>query len=163
MVKKLVMVVFFLVAVMYMSVPAYSEDAATKPTDAATKPADAPAVAPMAGDEETLPAEEGAGEGVVTGAVVALDVTANTISVKGADGVEKTFSVVDGETILWKGIEDIKLADIKQSDNAEVGYYTDDAGKLIASWVDVIVAEQPAAAADIKAAPAEDSSPASEE
>jgi len=156
MVKKLVMVVFFLMAVTYMSVPAYSEDTAVKP-------ADAPAVtAPMTEDEETLPAEEGAGEGVITGAVTALDATAGTISVKGADGVEKTFSVVDGETILWKGIEDIKLADIKQNDNAEVGYYTDDAGKLIASWVDVIIAEQ-LAAANTQIAPEEDSSPASEE
>jgi len=148
MVQKLVIAVFFLVAVMCVSVPVYSEDDA--------------AVAPMVEDEETLPAEEGAGEGVVTGAVTALDATAGTISVKGADGAEKTFSVVDGETILWKGIEDIKLADIKQNDNAEVGYYTDDAGKLIASWVDVLIADQ-SAAADVQIAPEEDSSPVYEE
>jgi len=148
MVQKLVMVVFFLVAVMCISVPVYSEDNA--------------AVAPMAEDEETLLAEENAGEGVVTGAVMALDATAGTVSVKGADGVEKTFNVVDGETILWKGIEDIKLADIKQNDSAEVGYYTDDAGKLIASWVDVIIADQPVAA-DAQTASKEDSSPVSEE
>lgn len=155
MVKKLVMVVFFLMAVMYMSVPAYSEDAAVKPVDASM-------VAPMAEDEEILPAEESAGEGVVTGGVTALDAATGTISVKGVDGVEKTFSVVDGETILWKGIEDIKLADIKQNDNAEVGYYTDDAGKLIASWVDVIIADQPAAA-DAQTTSEEDVSPMSEE
>lgn len=155
MVKKLVMVVFFLVAVMYMSVPAYSEDTVAKPADAL-------AVAPMAEDEEVLPAEEGAGEGVVTGQVMALDATAGTISVKGADGVEKVFSVVDGETILWKGIEDIKLTDIKQNDNAEVGYYTDDAGKLIASWVDVIISDQPAAAG-VQTAPEEESSSTSDE
>jgi len=155
MVKKLVIMVFFLVAVMYMSVPAYSEDTAAKPVDTS-------AVAPMAEDEEILPAEESVGEGVVTGGVTALDATSGIISIKGADGVEKTFSVVDGETILWKGIEDIKLADIKQNDNAEVGYYTDDAGKLIASWVDVIISDQPAAA-DVQTVPEEDSSPMSEE
>jgi hypothetical protein len=148
MVKKLAVVIFFLGAVICMSVPAYSEDTVAKP-------ADAPAVVPMAEDEEILPAEEGAGEGVVTGEVMALDAAAGTISVKGADGVEKAFSIVDGETILWKGIEDIKLADIKKKDNAEVGYYTDDAGKLIASWVDVIVSEQPAAAG-VQAAPKEE-------
>jgi len=94
-----------------------------------------------------LPAEEGVGEGVVTGEVTALDASAGSISVKGADGAEKAFSVIDGETILWKGIEDIKLSDIKKGENAEVGYYTNDAGKLVASWVDVIIPEQPANAA----------------
>ena len=93
-----------------------------------------------------MPAEEGTGEGVVTGEITALDQTAGSITVKGVDGAEKAFSVVEGETILWKGIEDIKIADIKKGDKAEVGYYTNDAGKLVASWVDVIVPEQPAAA-----------------
>ncbi|MCX5687628.1 MAG: hypothetical protein NTV71_03165 [Candidatus Omnitrophica bacterium] len=156
MVKKLVMVVFFLGAVMYMSVPAYSEDNAAKPADVSV-------VTPMAEDEEILPAEEGAGEGVVTGEVMALDAAAGSISVKGADGAEKVFSVVDGETILWKGIEDIKLSDIKKNDNAEVGYYTDDAGKLIASWVDVIVLDQPAVAGVQTAPGAAESSPVSGE
>jgi multidrug resistance efflux pump len=66
--------------------------------------------------------------------------------------------VVDGETILWKGIEDIKLADIKKGDKAEIGYYTDDAGKLVASWVDVIVPEQPAAI-DTQANPVSQTAP----
>jgi len=94
--------------------------------------------------EEALPAEEASGEGVITGEVTSLDAAAGTITVKAEDGAEKAFSVLDGETILWKGVEDIKLADIKKGEKAEVGYYTDDNGKLIASWVDVIVAEESA-------------------
>ena len=136
MIKKLAVVVFFLGAVICMSVPVYSEDNAASPADEAMT---------VPQDEEMLPAEEGVGEGVITGDVTALDTTTGSITVKGVDGAEKAFSVVDGETILWKGIEDIKLADIKKGDKAEVGYYTDDAGKLVASWVDVIVPEQPAA------------------
>lgn len=136
MIKKLMVVIFFLGAVICMSAPAYSEDDAAKPADE---------TAAVSSDEETLPAEEGVGEGVITGDVTILDTTANSITIKAADGAEKNFSVIDGETILWKGIEDIKLSDIKKGDQAEVGYYTDDAGKLIASWVDVIVPEQPAA------------------
>ena len=151
MIKKLVVVVLFLGAVMLMSAPVYSEDSTAKPADTSVAvPTPAPATA---ADEEMLPAEEGVGEGVVTGDVTALDATAGSISIKGADGAEKAFSVVDGETILWKGIEDIKLADIKKGDKAEVGYYTDDAKKLIASWVDVVVPEQPAVVST-QAAPA---------
>jgi len=140
MIKKLTIVLFLLGAVICMSVPAYSEDNVSKPADAS-------AAMPEAADEDVLPAEEGVGEGVVTGDVTALDTTAGLITIKGPDGAEKAFGVVDGETILWKGIEDINLKDIKNGDKAEVGYYTDDAGKLIASWVDVFVPEQAVAPA----------------
>lgn len=157
MIKKLAVVVFFLGAVICMSVPVYSEDNAASPADESMA---------VPQDEEMLPAEEGVGEGVITGDVTALDTTAGSITVKGVDGAEKAFSVVDGETILWKGIEDIKLADIKKGDKAEVGYYTDDAGKLVASWVDVIVPEQPAATgsqtAPVSSQPAEPAVPEEE-
>ncbi len=157
MIKKLAVVVFFLGAVICMSVPVYSEDNTASPADESMA---------VPQDEEMLPAEEGVGEGVITGDVTALDTTAGSITVKGSDGAEKAFSVVDGETILWKGIEDIKLADIKKGDKAEVGYYTDDAGKLVASWVDVIVPEQPAATgaqtAPVSSQPAEPAMPEEE-
>jgi len=152
MIKKLAVVVFFLGFAICMLVPAFAEDTAA---DTAA-PADTSAV-DMPSDEEMLPAEEGVGEGVVTGEVAALDATAGSISIKGVDGAEKAFNVVDGETILWKGIEDIKLSDIKKGDKAEVGYYTDDAGKLVASWVDVIVLE---VSADTDTAPAPQEAPA---
>lgn len=153
MVKKLVVAVFLLGLVMLLSAPLFAEeDATVNPTDASAQEV-APKNDAMLADEETLPAEEGVGEGVVTGEITVLDASAGSISVKGADGAEKAFSVIDGETILWKGIEDIKLSDVKKGDKAEVGYYTDDAGKLVASWVDVIVPEQPATT-DAQTAPA---------
>ena len=168
MIKKLAVVVFILGAVVLISAYAFAEDNATNtanPTDTSVPKTEVkPAKDTTLADEETLPAEEGVGEGVITGDVTVLDTTAGSITIKGADGAEKAFSVVDGETILWKGIEDIKLADIKKSDKAEVGYYTDDAGKLVASWVDVIVPEQPVAAggqtAPVSSQPAEPVEPA---
>lgn len=93
-------------------------------------------------DEEVTLTEE-TGEGVVTGTVVDLNTTAGTISIKTSDGMEKTFSVVDGETILWKDIEDIELSSISKGEEAEIGYYTDESGKLIASWIDVLVEKAP--------------------
>ncbi len=150
MIKKLAVVVFFLGAVILISAYAFAEDNTVNtanPTDTSVPTTEvAPTIDTTPIDAETLPAEEGVGEGVVTGDVTALDTQAGSITIKGTDGAEKSFSVIDEETILWKGIEDIKLADIKTGDKAEVGYYTDDAGKLVASWVDVIVPEQPAAA-----------------
>ncbi len=81
-------------------------------------------------------------EGVITGKVVSMDTVAGTISVKTDRDKGKTFSVIDGETILWKGIEDIELSDVSEGQEAEVGYYTDDSGTLIASWVDVLIEEE---------------------
>ena len=147
MIKKLVMTVFLLGALALLPAYVFSEDAAVPADTSASDTQAAPAMEGEMMDEEMIPAEEGVGEGVVTGDITALDAIAGSVTIKAADGAEKVFSVVDGETILWKGIEDIKLADIKQGDKAEVGYYTNDAGKLIASWVDVIVPEAPAAPA----------------
>lgn len=92
--------------------------------------------------EELIPLKmEELEEGVITGEVASLDATAGIISVKTEDGIERKFSVVEEETILWKGIEDIELADVKKGDTAEIGYYSEEDGKLIASWVDVLIEE----------------------
>ena len=95
----------------------------------------------VAVEEESALTEE-AGEGVITGDVTTLDADAGTVSVKVTQGSDMTFTVVDGETILWRGIEDIELSDIKVGEEAEVGYYTNESGDLIASWVDVLVEEE---------------------
>ena len=98
--------------------------------------------------EETSASNEGVmlpeelGEGVVTGEVVSLDATSGTITIKIEDGTEETFSVISEETILWRGIDDIELSDINKGEEIEVGYYTDENAKLIASWVDVLIEEE---------------------
>ena len=96
----------------------------------------------VAASEEDVVLEEELDEGVLTGEVTSLDLNSGGISIKTSDGLEKEFLVVDGETILWKGIEDIELADISEGEEAEVGYYADEGGKLIASWVDVLIEEE---------------------
>jgi hypothetical protein len=96
----------------------------------------------MAVPEEKLETTEMLEEGVVTGPVVSLDADSGVITVNVDEGVENTFFVVSGETILWKGIDDVELSDIKEGDKAEVGYYTDGEGKLIASWVDILIEEE---------------------
>ena len=92
--------------------------------------------------EQDLGLAEVPGEGVITGEVISLDLDSGIIAVKTEDGTEKTFSVVEGDTILWKGIDDIELSDINEGEEAEVGYYTDESGSYIASWVDVLIEEE---------------------
>ena len=163
MIKKLAVVVFLLGAVVLVSAYAFAADAASSTDTSAPSATEvAPTTDAAMATDEAIPAEEGVGEGVITGEITALDATAGSITVKGSDGAEKAFSVIEGETILWKGIEDVTLADIKQGEKAEVGYYTNDTGKLVASWVDVIVPEQPAAMGN-QAAPAPQAEPAMSE
>ena len=99
------------------------------------------AVPAVSTEEEEVAAKE-ISEGVVTGEVISLDAASGTITLKVEGDTEKTFSVVEGETILWKGIEDIELSSIQNGDKAEVGYYTDDSDKLVASWIDVLIEEE---------------------
>ena len=104
-----------------------------------------PIVAQEAADEtpaavEDVITNEWMDEGVVTGNVVSVDSDSGTVTVALEEG-DKTFNIVGGETILWKGIEDIELSDVSVGEEAEVGYYTDESGNLVASWVDVLIEE----------------------
>ncbi len=96
----------------------------------------------MAAPEEKLEQIEMLDEGVITGPVVSLDADSGAITVDIGEGIENTFFVVSEETILWKGIDDVELSDIKEGDKAEVGYYTNGEGRLIASWVDILIEEE---------------------
>ncbi|MDP8229485.1 MAG: hypothetical protein P9L93_00060 [Candidatus Gorgyraea atricola] len=120
---KLLAILFLM---LFLAVPVFAQDAVED--------------AVIAGEDIELIDE--ADEGVITGDVVSIDASTGVISVKTADGVTREFSVVDGETILWRGIEDIEISDVKTGEEAEVGYYTDESGTLIASWVDVLVEEE---------------------
>lgn len=99
-------------------------------------------IAPEEAIEEAIVSTEEASEGVVTGEVFSLDMASKAITVKTPDGLENTFFVIDEETILWRGIDDIELSDITIGEDVEVGYYTDEDNKLIASWIDVLVEEE---------------------
>ena len=126
--NRLYILFFF---ILFLTVPLFAEEAKE-------------AVNEIAVVGEAVTSAETASEGVITGEVLSLDAVSGTISVKTVEGPGNTFSVIDEETILWEGIEDIKLTDIDKGDTAEVGYYTDESGKLIASWVDVLVEEEAA-------------------
>lgn len=101
---------------------------------------------PVFSEESTLPADDitlmgNLSEGVIVGKVTSVDTSVSTITIKTDAGKQKTFSVINGETILWEGIEDIELSDVSEEQEAEIGYYTNDSGTLIASWVDILAEE----------------------
>ena len=44
----------------------------------------------------------------------------------------------EGETIIWKGVDNIDLSAIKAGEEVEVGYYTGEDNEYIASWIDLL-------------------------
>lgn len=78
---------------------------------------------------------------VVRGKVTVVDLKANRISVQ-AEGAEKNFTFDPQDFIVWQGDDEVKTEDIKAGVEAEVGYYTDENGLEIASWVDLTPLEE---------------------
>ena len=77
---------------------------------------------------------------VVRGKVTAIDQQAKRISIQAESG-NFNFNFDPEDFIVWKGDDEVKTDEIKTGADAEVGYYTDESGLQIASWVDLTPAE----------------------
>ncbi len=73
---------------------------------------------------------------VVRGKVATIDLKANRITLQ-ADGKDQSFTFDPQDFIVWKGDDEVKTDEIKTGAEAEVGYYTDETGIQMASWVDL--------------------------
>ena len=78
---------------------------------------------------------------VVRGTVSTIDLKANRIALQ-ADGQDHNFSFDPQDFIVWQGDDEVKAEQIKTGADAEVGYYTDERGIRIASWVDLTPLEE---------------------
>ena len=78
---------------------------------------------------------------VIRGKVTMMDLKANRISLQ-AKGKDHSFTFDPQDFIVWKGDDEVKTDEIKTGADAEVGYYTDETGVEIASWVDLTPAEE---------------------
>lgn len=91
---------------------------------------------------------------VIRGKVSMIDLKANRMTLQ-ADGKDHSFTFDPQDFIVWKGDDEVKTDEIKTGAEAEVGYYTDETGIEIASWVDLT----PAAEGEEVSVPAETSLP----
>ena len=78
---------------------------------------------------------------VVRGKVSNIDSKANRITLQ-ANGKDHSFTFDPQDFIVWKGDDEVKTDEIKNGTDAEVGYYTDETGIEIASWVDLTPVEE---------------------
>lgn len=97
---------------------------------------------------------------IVSGKVTAIDLTANKLSVKDAEGAAQEFALDPNLTTVWDDAadEEKELADLAVGKDVVVEYRVDEAGKKIASWIDIVAPEE--SAAKPVAAPAPVSAPA---
>ena len=126
--NKVLMLAVMAFCLMFAAVPAHAQEALSAAEDSSMVDADYDMM-------------EDYGEGVITGKVIMLDLACKAVTVKTDSGIDSKFNILDGETILWKGVEDIEITDIREGDDVEVGYYTDESNNLIASWVDILIEE----------------------
>ena len=108
---------------------------------------------------------------VVRGKVANIDLKGNRVAVQTTDGKDHSFTFDPQDFIVWKGDDEVKAEEIKTGTDAEIGYYADETGKEIASWVDLTPAAEgegvsvpapvAAAAPTAMSAPAAASTPAS--
>ncbi len=73
---------------------------------------------------------------VVRGKVSLIDLKANRISIQ-SEGKDLSFTFDPQDFIVWKGDDEVETSQIAMGVEAEVGYYTDESGLQIASWVDL--------------------------
>jgi len=78
---------------------------------------------------------------VIRGKVSMVDLEDNRIEVN-SQGENRNFSFDPQDFIVWKGDDEVKTDQIKEGSDAEIGYYTDERGVEVASWVDLTPLEE---------------------
>lgn len=103
---------------------------------------------PMAFAQET-PAVGGEEEEVldiVSGKVAALDLTGNKLTVTDTESKAQEFVLDPNLTTVWDDAadEEKELSDLAVGKDVVVEFRADEAGKKIASWIDIVVPEEAA-------------------
>lgn len=92
---------------------------------------------------------------IVSGKVAALDLTGNKLTVTDTEGAAQEFALDPNLTTVWDDAadEEKELSDLAVGKDVVVEFRVDEAGKKIASWIDIVVAEEtlPAAPAEVEA------------
>lgn len=110
-------------------------------------------IAPIAiAQEPTAPAMEEEEEEVldiVSGNVTAVDLTGNKLTVTDNEGAVQEFALDPNLTTVWDDTadEEKELSDLAAGKDVVVEYRVDETGKKIASWIDLVAAEETAPAA----------------
>lgn len=94
---------------------------------------------------------------IVSGKVASLDLTGNKLTVTDTEGAAQEFVLDPNLTTVWDDAadEEKELGDLAVGKDVVVEFRVDEAGKKIASWIDIVVPEEKAPVAP--AAPEEES------
>lgn len=85
---------------------------------------------------------------IVSGKVAALDLTGNKVSITDTEGKAQEFVLDPNLTTVWDDAadEEKELSDLAVGKDVVVEFRVDEAGKKIASWIDIVVPEEKAPA-----------------
>ena len=88
---------------------------------------------------------------VVRGKITTVDLVASKLAVQTSSGEALALAFDKEDFIVWKGDDEVEAKEIQIGSEAEVGYYADENGAKIASWVDLTpleATEEPSAAVE---------------
>lgn len=85
---------------------------------------------------------------IVSGKVASLDLAGNKLTVTDTEGATQEFVLDPNLTTVWDDAadEEKELADLAVGKDVVVEFRVDEAGKKIASWIDIVVPEETAPA-----------------
>lgn len=120
-------------------------------------------VAPLAMAQEIAPELEEEEEeilDIVSGKVAAVDLAGNKLTITDTEGATQEFALDPNLTTVWDDAadEEKELSDLAVGKDVVVEFRVDEAGKKIASWIDIVVAEE-----EVPAAPEAPEAPPVEE
>lgn len=104
-------------------------------------------VAPLAMAQEIAPELEEEEEeilDIVSGKVAAVDLAGNKLTITDTEGATQEFALDPNLTTVWDDAadEEKELSDLAVGKDVVVEFRVDEAGKKIASWIDIVVAEE---------------------
>lgn len=81
---------------------------------------------------------------IVSGKVASLDLAGNKLTITDTEGAAQEFVLDPNLTTVWDDTsdEEKELSDLTSGKEVVVEFRVDEAGKKIASWIDIVVAEE---------------------
>lgn len=105
-------------------------------------------LAPLAMAQEIAPEFEEEEEilDIVSGKVAGVDLAGNKLTITDTEGAAQEFVLDPNLTTVWDDAadEEKELSDLAAGKDVVVEFRVDEAGKKIASWIDIVVAEEEA-------------------
>lgn len=75
--------------------------------------------------------------GLISGTITGIDIEKKSITVSDDTGSSRNLFIDEEATVIWMRDKEVSISGIPAGKHAEVEYYKDESGNLVADWVDI--------------------------